>query len=157
MKTIEDMEAFLEHAGVKGMKWGVRKGEVTSTKAKTSKLRRGEQEVTVSQKPGKFVRTAGGKRNVASDDAVRVAANRQLAKRSTTDALSNKQLQDAVQRMNLETQYHTLTKKSDRRTRGQRMVSKILGNKKNQELAYKGATSGAKRVAKAMATTAAVA
>ena len=120
-------EEILEHSGVKGMKWGVRKGEITSTKAKKSHLRRKEdQKVTVKQKPGKFVRTAGGKRNISSHDAVKVAASRQVAKKSTTDALSTKQLQDAVQRMNLEQQYLKLAKKSDRRSRGQRFRQALL-------------------------------
>jgi hypothetical protein len=120
-------DAILAHYGVKGMKWGVKKGEIDSAKAKKGLLtRKADQKVTVKQKPGKFVRTQGGKRNIASNDAVRVAASRQMAKKSTTDSLSTKQLQDAVQRMNLEEQYLKLAKKSDRRSRGQKFAQAVF-------------------------------
>lgn len=122
---------FLEHHGVKGQKWGVRKDHsVSSTTTKTSKLKRPSTDVTVSQKPGKFVRTSGGKRQIAADDAVKVAASRQLAKKSTTDSLSNKQLQDAVTRMNLETQFNKLSKSADRRGRGKKFVQSLIGQNK---------------------------
>jgi hypothetical protein len=118
----------LSHYGVKGMKWGVRKdGSISSTTTRNSHLRRKATDVTAKQKPGQYVRTSGGKRQTASEEAVRVAATRQLAKKSTTDALSNKQLQEAVTRMNLEQQYHTLSKKTQRQTRGQRFAQKLLG------------------------------
>lgn len=118
----------LEHHGVKGMKWGVRKdGSTSSTTITTSRLRKPATDVVAKQKPGQFVRTAGGTRQTAAEDAIRVAASRQLAKKSTTDALSNKQLQEAVNRMNLEQQYSQLVKKSDRRTRGQRFVQRLMG------------------------------
>jgi hypothetical protein len=122
---------ILAHYGVKGMKWGVRKdSSISSTSQRSSHLRRKATDVTAKQKPGQFVRTSGGKRQTASEDAVKVAATRQLAKKSTTDTLTNKQLQDAVTRMNLEQQYHTLVKKTNRQTRGQRFVSSLLGGNK---------------------------
>lgn len=121
----------LEHHGVKGMKWGVRRdSSISSMSVKTSKLRLSSTDVTAKQKPGQFVRTSGGKRQTASDEAISVAGTRQLAKKSTTDALTNKQLQDAVTRMNLEQQYHTLVKKTNRQTRGQRFVQALFGTKK---------------------------
>lgn len=145
-----EMDEFLEHHGVKGMKWGVRKDGVTSTHTKTSRVRRGEQAVTVKQKPGNFVRTSGGKRTVASSDAVIAAARRQVAKKSTTDALSTKSLQEAVTRMNLEIQYTKLLKQQDRRGKGKRFVQNFFGNKQNQELKIKNVGKAA-QVASAIA------
>lgn len=83
---------FLKHYGVKGMKWGVRKSEVT-----------------LSTTPGKKVRGSGGYDLEAHDDAKKAATYKQKAKKSTTDALSNKELQDLVLRMNLEQQYKRLS------------------------------------------------
>lgn len=87
-------ETVLAHYGVKGMKWGKRKSEPTS--------------VTTTAVPGKRVKAKGGTLQPASDDAVRAAASKQRAKKSTTDSLSNKELQELVTRMNLEQQYARL-------------------------------------------------
>lgn len=139
---------FLAHYGTKGMKWGVRTdGSVTSTTTKNSHLRRGEQNVTVKQRPGTFVKTSGGKRQTASSDAVKTAAARQVAKKSTTDALSTKQLEDAVKRMQVEQKFDKLAKQTDRRDRGRRFIESITGNKNVQ--------AGSKHVAKKAAVMAA--
>lgn len=128
MATFEEED--LSHYGVKGMKWGVRKdGSISSNTAKMSKLRRKETDVVVKQKPGQFVKTSGGKRRTASDDAVKVAATRQSARRSTTDSLTTKQLQEAVSRMELEKKYHNLSKELDRRNRGRKLWDKARGVK----------------------------
>lgn len=122
----------LKHHGVKGMKWGVRKdGSIGSTSSSTSRIARKSTDVTVTQRPGKFVKTSGGKKQTASEDAVKIAGARQLAKKSTTDSLSTKQLQEAVNRMNLEQQYSRLSKQQDRRGRGARFVRKLIGADKN--------------------------
>lgn len=146
---------YLAHYGVKGMKWGVRRdGSTSSTTVRTSRLRRPATDITAKQKPGQFVRTSGGQRQIASEDAVRVAAARQLAKKSTTDALTNKQLQEAVTRMNLEQQYSQLAKKSDRRTRGQRFIQALMGTGRKTDQTSATAQT-AKQVAAALAKKAA--
>lgn len=123
----EDLASnILEHHGVKGMKWGVRKdGSTSVSTSSSSRFAKKSTDVIARQKPGKFVRTTGGKKQTASNDAVRVAAARQVAKKSTTDSLSNKQIQDAVTRMNLEQQFHSLVKKQNRQTRGQKFIQAI--------------------------------
>jgi hypothetical protein len=149
-------EDILAHHGVKGMKWGVRKdGSTSSTTVRTSPVARKSTDITARQKPGQFVRTSGGKRQIAAEDAIRVAASRQLAKKSTTDALTNKQLQDAVTRMNLEQQYSTLAKKSDRRTRGQRFVQALFKSSKADPKNNSATAETAKQVAAALARKAA--
>lgn len=124
-------EQFLEHYGVKGMKWGVRKessgsggsgGRVAEWNAK----RKAPTDVQTTQKPGQFVRSTGGRNQSASSDAVVAQTYRQKARASTTDALSNKELQDLVQRMNLESQYTQLILKNDRRSKGKKFFDAIV-------------------------------
>lgn len=92
------IDGILEHYGVKGMKWG---------------RRRGPQSVSV--KPGRRsrsnVRTKGGKHLPAHEEAITAAIQKQMGKKSSTDALSTKELQSVVQRMNLEQQFKSLSGK----------------------------------------------
>jgi len=94
-----DFDGVLEHYGVKGMKWGVRK-------------KRGSVEtkpVQVSAKPGQKVKTKGGTGQPAHPDAIKAATSRQKARASTTDSLSTQELQDLVKRMRLDEDYRKLT------------------------------------------------
>ena len=88
-----DIYSFLSHYGVMGMKWGVRKDRSSN--------------VTVNASPRK-IKTSGGYDVNPSDDAVKVAAYKQRAKKSSTKSLSNKELKLVVERLNLETQYSRL-------------------------------------------------
>lgn len=97
------LDDVLQHFGVKGMKWGVRRRGSTSS---------GPTDVVVTSRGGKKVKTAGGKGHGPSDDAVTTAVARQKAKKSSTDSLSNKELQALVSRMNLEQQYSRLAPQS---------------------------------------------
>lgn len=118
------------HYGVKGMKWGVTNVDRSSSPQVLQDVpgKKGATAVTVSQrKSGTLVKTKGGERHKATDDAVKAAAARQKAKKSTTDALTNDELKAAVERMNLEQQYVKLAKKTDRRSAGQRFVESLLG------------------------------
>jgi hypothetical protein len=112
--------------GVKGMKWGV------TTKDRAHQMGpQNKSEVTVTQKkPGSFAKTEGGKGLPMHEDAAAALTARQKAKASTTDALSNKELQAAVTRMNLEQQYANLAYHSDRRGKGMRFVQGLMGNKR---------------------------
>lgn len=94
-------EKFLEHYGVKGMHWGVRKRRGVGSD--------GPEGVTVNVKKGHgVVATSGGHHHEVSAEAVRAAAVRQVAKTSSPSALTNKDLQDAINRMNLEKNYSKL-------------------------------------------------
>jgi hypothetical protein len=92
-------EDHLEHHGVKGQKWGVRHLRDNGS---------GPVPVETRIRPGKMVKTSGGKHHSAHEDAVKAATARQKAKKSTLDSLSNRELQDLVNRMNLEQQYSRL-------------------------------------------------
>lgn len=117
----------LKQYGVKGMRWGVRKDQATSKGGASS----GPTSVVVTQKkPGKYAKATGGKAYPLSDDARAALELRQKAKASTTDALSNQELQKAITRMNLENQFHNAQFSSDRRSKGARFVAGLLGHKR---------------------------
>lgn len=94
-------DVVLAHYGVRGMHWGVRqKSKYSDTTSKS--------EVAMKERPGKKLRTKGGKELPASADAKKVAVSKQQARKSSTDSLSTKDLQELVNRMNLEQQYSRL-------------------------------------------------
>lgn len=115
MSDTQTLDEILAHHGVMGMKWGVRKARST-----------GPVEVTSTAKPGKPIKTKGGANHPASPDALKTARTRQVAKASSTDALSTKELQDLVQRMNLEQQYVRLSA-NRQKTLGQKFIGHLLG------------------------------
>lgn len=89
---------ILMHYGKLGMKWGKRNSRVAPGPT-----------VRLSTQSGKKVKVLGGGHHHApSEDAIKAAIIRQKQKKSTIDSLSNKELQDVVQRMNLEKQYSSL-------------------------------------------------
>lgn len=115
------------HYGTKGMRWGIRKDRATSRGGADS----GPTAVVVTQKkPGKFAKTKGGEAFPAHEDSLSALVTRQVAKKSTTDALSNAELKLAVERMQLETRYNQLEFSSDRRSRGLRFVQGLIGHRK---------------------------
>lgn len=89
------LQSELQHYGVKGMKWGVRKRERPSFPP--------------------------------SDDAVKVNESRNKARVSSTDALSTKELQQLVNRMNLEQQYARLS--TPQKSAGSKFVSRMMKDK----------------------------
>lgn len=76
-----DEDDFLEHFGVKGMHWGVRRN----------------------------THSGGGSSHPVSTDAARAASSAATVKRHGTSALSNQDLQHLVNRLNLESQHERLT------------------------------------------------
>lgn len=90
------LDDVLAHYGVKGMKWGVRKSR-------------------------------SAPRGPASEDHARASAAKAKAKsHGGTHALSNKELQDIVNRMNLEQQYSRLNPKKNPVKSGERYVKEAL-------------------------------
>lgn len=121
MSAEEAGRDFISHFGVKGMKWGVRKGrtppaarevEVQSivTRAKSSKTK---------------LKATGGENHPASVDAARAHAQRQIMKKSGVHALTNKELQELATRMNLEQQVSSLESKRPK-TAGRQFVDAAL-------------------------------
>lgn len=106
------------HYGRKGMKWGVTTRPDGST-------------VSTAVATGKKVKTAGGKDAAPSEDAIKAKVSRQVAKGSTTDALSNQELQALVTRMQLEANFKRLA--AEDKTAGQRFISRFFLNQKTRE------------------------
>lgn len=119
----------LAHYGVPGMKWGVRKNRTA-------------QKVTVQTTPGRKVKTSGGQNQKPTQDAITAAKLKQKAKKSTTDALTNKELQAAVTRMNLEQQYRRLS--APQKSKGKQFLDKLLGTGKtaNDVIAFRDSKAG---------------
>jgi hypothetical protein len=99
----EEVEDFLAHFGVKGMKWGVRRTSGSGGEG-------GPGEVHVVKR-GKVLKTTGGKKLDPADDAVRAAVAKQKAKKSGTQALSNKEYQAMISRMEMDQKYLNLSAK----------------------------------------------
>ena len=95
-ESLAKVDDVLEHFGIKGMKWGVRKA---------------------------------ARRSPGSEDAQRaVEAKKKIKAGGGTKALSNKELQDLVTRMNLEQQYSNLTGNKQSKIKiGQKAAKEILG------------------------------
>lgn len=137
------MSDELLHYGVKGMRWGVRKRDTSP------------QKVRVIRKPGKALKTKGGENQKASPDAIRAAVAKQKARRSTTDSLSNKELQELVTRMNLEQQYARLDPKPV--NIGLRFIQSQLPGALNEQAVSQFGDSSDVRVQKALRVSGAIA
>lgn len=102
---------YLEHYGVKGMKWGVRKSDKTSNVSgntvRTSK--RGKIKGVELSKDNK------SKAARPSDDKTEASILEQRIKKGSTDSLSNKELELVVNRKNLEKRYAEVTSKEKER------------------------------------------
>lgn len=131
----------VEHYGVKGMRWGVRRqGELTTqTHIDTGLVRRRTQVVA-----------KGGASHPAHDDAVKAAVTRQKLKKSGTDALSNQELRELANRVQLENQVTLLTS-----SKGKRFVQQQLEEQSKQEF-KKGAARAAPHVIRKVKRGAAV-
>ena len=117
---------FIEHYGIKGMHWGVRREEIRTAKLakrtakeETRRANPGRQpapvrvtdSIGVSSVKKTTIKTVGGEDHPAHQDAIKVAVSRQKLKRSGVHTLSNAELQQMAQRMQLEQQIHSLHSK----------------------------------------------
>ena len=125
MSTVDE---FLAHYGVKGMHWGVRRRRGVGSD--------GPEGVTVNVKKGHgVIETSGGHHHPVSSEAVRAAAVRQVAKTSSPSALTNKDLQDAINRMNLEKNYSRLMlEQAPKKGAARQFIEQMLVQHGQQEL-----------------------
>lgn len=107
----KDIETFLAHHGVKGMKWGVRKKRQSrvDTSAVNELARRKNQNVGMVD-PSTVGPKKTGNPNVAMPDHNTLSKpSGGLVRRPNTAHLTDKQLQDTINRMRLDQQYAELT------------------------------------------------
>ncbi len=88
---------FLEHYGVKGMRWGLRKAQGADELVTTTHTRAGLSGKT-------RVKAKGGAGHDAHPDAIKVAAKKQKLKKSGPASLSDQELRDIITRTQLEGQ-----------------------------------------------------
>jgi 2'-5' RNA ligase len=134
---------FLEHYGIKGMHWGVRRHrEVSAT---------GHVDTGLLKRRTKVL-TKGGEAHPAHDDAVVAAIQKQKVKKSGTDALSTQELRELANRLQVESQVSILMS-----SKGKRFVQGQLeaeGKKAIKKGARKAAPHVIKRAGKSAATVA---
>jgi 2'-5' RNA ligase len=140
--TISTGEAFLEHYGVKGMRWGVRKAAAVTTQEHIDAglLRRRTKVVA-----------KGGQSAPAHNDAVKAAVQKQLIKKSGTNALSTQELRDLANRLQVENQVQLLLS-----SKGKQYVKGQLESQGKQALG-RGVAKAAPHVVKKAKKTAATA
>lgn len=124
METADIGREALEHFGVKGMHWGVRREQMrTTSEARRAGKEAVRREMRVaapiratptigrSSFTKSSVKTVGGEDHPPHEDAVKVAVAKQKMKKSGVVALSNSELQTMATRMQLESQVHSLVNK----------------------------------------------
>jgi len=135
-------QLVLEHYGVKGMRWGVRRNRETPSAVDamaTSRVPHGAKRKTK-------IDTEGGENHPAADDAIKVAKSRVKLAKSGTAALSNQELREVANRLQLEQQVKQLTAPA-----GKKFVTNLLRSETQQGgqmLFRKGVKKGGKGVRK---------
>jgi 2'-5' RNA ligase len=128
----------LEHYGVKGMRWGVRRDRGTPLAvgpSASSRVPHGDRRKTK-------IKTEGGQNHPAHEDAIKVAEAKVKLRKSGVAALSNKELKDVRERVQLEEQVKGLMT-----SRGRKFVRQNLQNE-STNLARTGARAGIRKAAK---------
>lgn len=143
MSALEVVADILEHHGVKGMRWGVRR-----------KATVGPQEVIISDKRKK-IKTSGGGGHPAHPDAVKVRTIGQKGKKSGLKSLSDQELNDYARRIQLEQNVKRL--QYNEKSKAHRFVLAAVGRSANQNvdsLAKTGSAAVGKKALKLAAAAA---
>lgn len=135
----------LEHHGVKGMKWGVRRAREGVVNA-TPKARKAAKEAVIADQ-----------KKHASTDSKTVNRHVEKASAHGTSALTNKQLEEVNKRLNLEQNFSRLTADSKQKGEGRKFIENQLKQQGGQALQKHGQAQIAKLLAKKAAKAAVVA
>lgn len=128
---------FLTHHGVKGMRWGVRRNRPAVDAQARSVVNAGLRGKTK-------VKATGGQAHPAADDAVKAAVQRQKLRKSGPAALSNKDLKELQERLQLEVNVSRLDK--EHVGAGRKFVRKHL-TRGRDEAAQRAVTEALKKAA----------
>lgn len=126
-QTSDFVTNFLAHHGIKGMKWGSRKGRSSGPSA-----------VTVTQK-GKNLKSSGGENHPPHPDAVAARKVRQQLQKSGAHSLSNQELRTFIERGSLVSQATKTATGGDTTTRlrkGNNFVGEVLKTVGNVKAAH---------------------
>jgi hypothetical protein len=95
----------LYHHGVLGMRWGVRRNNSSGSSGEPSRLRRFARNTNVNDVSSMINNT-----KTINNETSRIVKNKAVNNhKKTAEQMSNKELQDAINRMNLEKQFSTLS------------------------------------------------
>lgn len=103
----QTFEETLKHYGILGMKWGVRRSDKEIARANRRRAAKGEP-VT------------------PSEDAKKALRSKAKAEESGVEALSNDELKELNERLNLESSYERLTESSTEVSTGKRVTQTLL-------------------------------
>jgi len=138
-EVLERGARFLQHYGVKGMKWGVRRNRPTSPVTTQSVVNAGLRGKTK-------VKAKGGVAHPATQDAIKAAELKRKHQKSGPAALSNNELRDLATRMQLEQQVKVLNAQS--KSSGKKFVKDTLKDTGQQQSRRVFNAQVAKKVAK---------
>ena len=110
----------LYHHGVLGMRWGVRRNNSSGSSGEPSRLRRFARNTNVND-----VSSMINNSKTINNETSRIVKNKTISKhKKTAEQMTNKELQDAITRMNLEKQFSTLS--AERTTAGKISAMDVL-------------------------------
>ena len=129
------VDEILEHHGIKGMRWGIRRKNPS-----------GPNPVVVSVNRKKL-KAKGGEGHPAVEEALRTAAVKQQVKKSGVHSVPSEELQAAVNRMNLESNFSQAAQKTKYESAGAKLVKRTLkrhGERHLDKVVDKGISLGVK-------------
>jgi hypothetical protein len=129
----EKVGDFLEHFGVLGMKWGVRRSDRPGIRGVLERSPTANAQLLGQKISSRRAGTAGhpGRhlgqlKHPVSPEAARAIDLQKRVRKSGTKSLSNQELQDLVTRMNIESQYRNLNQRQV--NAGRKIAGDILLN-----------------------------